>query len=64
MFEKLGWFNKNRFDLIRDDLTIGHGSGPQRFGVKLKMPEAAAFFILVNGSNRDNAIDEVKRLLC
>jgi len=28
IFEKEGWFLKNRFDLIRDKLTVGHGSGP------------------------------------
>ena len=27
-FESRQWFNKNRFDLIKDDLTTGHGSGP------------------------------------
>jgi len=32
-FERDGWFLKNHFELIRDKLTVGHGSGPKRFGV-------------------------------
>ena len=33
MFEKKGWFLKSNFDLIRDELTVGHGSGPNKFNV-------------------------------
>ena len=28
-FERDGWFLKNHFELIRDKLTVGHGSGPK-----------------------------------
>jgi hypothetical protein len=28
IFEKKGWFRSSHFDLIRDHLTVGHGSGP------------------------------------
>lgn len=64
IFEARGWFLKDHFELIRDELTVGHGSGPQRFGVELKMPEAAMFFLLANQRNREKATAEVERLLC
>jgi hypothetical protein len=55
-FTKLGWFAKDRFALIRDNLTIGHGSGPDKYGVKLKMPDAAYFFYLANNKNKEAGI--------
>jgi glycogen debranching enzyme len=64
LFEKKGWFLLNHFDLIRDHLTVGHGSGPTRNNVQLKMPDAAMYFILANNRNRDNATKEVEKLLC
>ena len=63
IFEAKGWFLKDHFELIRDELTVGHGSGPKRFGVELKMPEAAMFFLLANQRNREKATAEVERLL-
>jgi hypothetical protein len=63
IFEARGWFLKDHFELIRDELTVGHGSGPKRFGVELKMPEAAMFFLLANQRNREKATAEVERLL-
>lgn len=63
VFEAKGWFQRDHFELIRDELTTGHGTGPTRFGVHLKMPEAAAFFLLANHRNRNNASSEVEGLL-
>lgn len=63
IFEAKGWFLKDHYELIKDELTVGHGSGPKRFGVELKMPEAAMFFLLANQRNREKATAEVERLL-
>lgn len=62
-FEKNGLFMKPRFDVLKDHLTVGHG-GKDRMGVKLKMPEAAIFFMIVNNRNKNAAIKEVEKLLC
>ena len=52
-----------RFEVLRDELTIGYG-GPDRMGVKLRQPEASIFFLLTNHRNKANAITEVEKLLC
>lgn len=54
---------KNSFDLIRDELTIGHGSGPKKFNVELRMPETAIFFMLKFDRNKTNARMELEKLL-
>ena len=64
IFDKKEWFIKDRFELIRDHLTVGHGSGPKRMNVRLKMPEAGYFFMCANGRNRTTATKEVEALLC
>ena len=64
IFDKKGWFNMDRFELMRDHLTVGHGSGPKRMNVRLKMPEAAYFFMTATGRNRSTATKEVESLLC
>lgn len=63
-FERKGWFSWDRFRLMRKELSVGHGSGPKRMGVSLKMPDAAIFFMLVNNQNRSQAAKEVEALLC
>lgn len=63
MFEEKGWFLMKRFEVLRDELTIGYG-GPDRMGVKLRQPEASIFFLLTNHRNKANAITEVEKLLC
>lgn len=54
---------KPRYDVLKDELSKGYG-GPHRFGIKLKMPEASIFFMLVNQRNRDQAKHNVESLLC
>lgn len=61
-FEREGWFTKDRFQLVRDELTVGQG-GPIADGVKLRMPEAAYFFFIVHQRNRGGALKEVEGLL-
>jgi glycogen debranching enzyme len=63
-FDKKGWFSWDRFRLMRKELSVGHGSGPKRMGVSLKMPDAAMFFMLANNQNRTQAVKEVEALLC
>jgi len=63
LFENRGWFLKDHYELMRDELTTGHGSGPTRFNIHLKVPEAPLFFMLANNRNRYNATKETERLL-
>lgn len=62
-FEDDGWFMKKKFDVLANHLTKFHG-GKERMGVKLKMPEAAIFFMLSNNRNRTAATKEIEALLC
>lgn len=62
-FEKENLFLKPRFEALSEHLTVGFG-GKERMGVKLKMPEAAVYFMIVNNRNKDNAMKEVEKLLC
>ena len=62
-FEQQGWFSWDRLTLLRKELSVGHGSGPKRKNVSLKMPDAAMFFMLANKKNPAQAAKEVEALL-
>lgn len=62
-FERANLLMKPRFEALSEYLTVGFG-GPERMGVKLKMPEAAVYFMVVNNRNKINAQKEVEKLLC
>jgi hypothetical protein len=56
-FEAAGSLDKDPYDLLKDELTYGYGTGPTRFGVKVKMPETAVYFMLKN----DNDVESAKK---
>lgn len=62
-FEKEGWFSWDRFKLMEEKLTTGHGHGPKRMQVSLKMPDAAYFFLIAHNNNKNSIVKEVESLL-
>lgn len=56
-------FSLPKLDVLKDHLVEGHG-GKVRMGVKLKMPEAAVFFMIANKKNKSDAQKDVEKLLC
>lgn len=62
-FEREGWLQKPKFDIVNEHLLVGLG-GKERMGVKLKMPDAAIFFMIVNQRNKQNAQKDAEKVLC
>lgn len=44
-------------------MTTGHGHGPKRMQVSLKMPDAAYFFLIAHNNNKNSIVKEVESLL-
>ncbi len=48
---------------MKDELTSGYGTGPDRFNVKLKIPEGPIYFLTANNEDKDAASKEIEDLL-
>jgi hypothetical protein len=62
-FETQGLNQMDHFQVLEDKFVEGLGQGPDRQQVRLKMPEAAVFFVRANGQNVTRAIEEIEDLV-
>ena len=63
IFDQDKLYEKDHFELIRDNFTTGHGSGPNPGSIQLKMPDAAIYFYIANKRDKNAAAKEIIELL-